>query len=87
MNETLSVDQMRVALESMSETVRAEWVEGLRKAGANLENAAYGLAGNVPDAKPDPITWSLNWLSVANLQVARSNELLTASLPEASKKF
>lgn len=62
-------DQIRTALNGMTDEERANWVERLRKAAANLDNAAYGLAGNVPDAQPDPLTWSLMWLELGSDQL------------------
>ncbi|MGJ0202776.1 hypothetical protein NHL51_01275 [Leucobacter sp. gxy201] len=61
---SLSTDDLRTALAQMSNEDRTQWVEYLRIAAANLGNAAYGLAGNVPEAEPDPTTWSLTYLSL-----------------------
>lgn len=65
----LSQKEIRTALDNMTEEAFADWIDTIRKAGANLDNAAYGLAGKVPDAKPDPMTWSISWLSVALDQI------------------
>lgn len=56
---------------------RTEWIGLLRRAAANLSNAAYALAGNVPDAQPDPDTWAAGYLWLGAYQIDHALERLT----------
>jgi len=65
---------MAEVLEAMTPETRAIWVERLRVAAANLSNAAYALAGNVPEAQPDPMTWATTYLALGAYQVEHALE-------------
>lgn len=63
----------------MTDDERIEWVSLLRNSAANLSNAEYALAGNVPDAQPDPVTWAATYLWLGVYQLSRALERLTPS--------
>jgi hypothetical protein len=69
---TFDSADVRAALARMNSDERGEWVSLLRRAAANLSNAEYAFAGNVPDAQPDPDTWAAGmlWLGVYQLAYA-----------------
>ncbi|MBL3685693.1 hypothetical protein D3248_01815 [Leucobacter zeae] len=71
--------EISTALDQLNEQDRTAWIERLSTAATNLKNTAHGLAGNLPEAKPDPVTWSTNWLSLGITQLALVLEELEAT--------
>ena len=66
------------ALARMTSDQRAEWVALVNRASANLSNAHYAFAGNVPDAQPDPDTWAANFFWLGAYQLGHALQQVTA---------
>lgn len=69
-----SDEEVLAALAQMTADQRTEWVALVERASANRSNAAYGFGGNVPQAKPDPETWSATYLWLGLYQLAHAIE-------------
>ena len=74
MSPTFRSADILSALARMTADERTEWVSLLRNAAACLSNAGYALAGNVPDAQPDPDTWAAGFLWLGAYQLDQALE-------------
>ena len=72
----LRTEAILMHLALLPDAERAEWLALLHRAAANLSNAEYAFAGNVPAAQPDPETWAAVMFSLGTSQLERALELL-----------
>jgi len=70
-------EDVLAALSRMNSGEHTEWVALVRRAAANLSNAEYAFAGNVPDAPPDPDTWAASFLWLGTYQLGHALEQIT----------